>query len=260
VARTFVMLTAVVLAFAVLGAMGALAALQAPSARTAVNATSLPPALRALEQKMEGLRVKTERYSETIRSISLRTGSGLKAHSGRTRYSRAFHVDVVELGEVSLLPEEGEIFTDADRRPVALAIGSADYIYSPSIERRDGGRPWVRLSGSAGVAVGVGPFFPYHGESWKLNPSGTGSYAELISLLATAVGNVTVTGPAMVDGQRTTEFTAVVQPASSVKGLSEKELASIKNQRYSEKIDVFLAESGLPVRVRQQTYWPSIYR
>jgi hypothetical protein len=50
-------------------------------------------------------------------------------------------------------------------------------------------------------------------------------------------------------GQRTTEFTAVVQPASSVKGLSEKELASIKNQHYYEKFDVFLAESGLPVRV-----------
>jgi hypothetical protein len=212
---------------------------------------SLPPALRALEQKMEQLQIDSERYSQTIRGGAI-VEVELKGRHGRRVERRRWSLGIGELGEVSIFPAEGQIFTGADRsRPNLIVIGSTLYVYSPGIARPDGGRPWVRSTSPE--LAGAGTFFPDHGRSDEVNLGGAGPYAGLINLLATAVSPVAVAGQAIVDGQQTSEFTAVVEPLSLIKGLSPKTLRILHRQRRSEKLEVFIAESGLPLRVISST-------
>jgi len=56
-----------------------------------------------------------------------------------------------------------------------------------------------------------------------------------------------------VDGQQVTEFTATVEPFRLIKGLSETALEFIRKQLPLEKLEVFITESGLPVRVVTST-------
>jgi hypothetical protein len=137
-----------------------------------------------------------------------------------------------------------------------LVIGSASFNYSPHIARCDGGRPWVQNGALPFIAS-----FPYHGLSGETNASRRGAYAGLINLLGTARGGITVVGPATVDGQQTTEFTALVDPAMLLKGVSERELRSltINNEdllilqthlsSLPTNLQVFITRSGLPVRI-----------
>jgi hypothetical protein len=220
-------------------------------------AAILPPQLQALEQKMEGLQINSERYSETIRGTALTQSVELKTstkqirkheHGKRISHRKLVAVTIAEFGEVSLSPDQGEVLAGATAsRPIEITIGSTIYFYLPTIARRDGGRPWVRFS-TAGAAS-TGASFPYHGQSAEVNAGGKGTYAGLINLLATAGGAVRMIGPVMVNGQQTTEFTAPVEPFTLVRGLSPRQLASLKKHVPAEALDVFLAESGLPVRV-----------
>jgi cytochrome c2 len=190
---------------------------------------------------MEQLRVNSERYTQTIRGGAI---VGVNPHGKRVRRS----LDTSELGEVSLSPAEGQVFAGADRsRPNLIMIGSTLYDYSPKIARQDGGRPWIR-SRSPDFADGD-PLFPNHGHPGEVNLGGTGSYAGLINLLATAFGPVGTAGQATVDGQMTSEFTAVVEPLRLIKGLSPKVLKRLRRHRAAEKLEVFVTESGLPLRV-----------
>jgi hypothetical protein len=212
---------------------------------------SLPPALQALEQKMEQLQINSERYSQTVRGGAI-VGVERQGSHGKRVERRRRSLGVSELGEVSISPAEGQTFIGADRgRPDLVAIGSTLYGYSPKIARLDGGRPWVR-SFSPGFASND-TLFPDHGRSDEVNLGGAGPYAGLINLLATAVGPVAAAGQTIVDGQQTSEFTAAVQPLSLIKGLSPKTLQALHRQRLSEKLEVFIAESGLPLRVISST-------
>ncbi len=207
---------------------------------------SAPPALGALEQKMEQLRVNSERYSQTIRGGAI-VGVDLGKHRKRVGPGRR-SLDVSELGEVSVSPAEGEVFAGADRsRPSLIVIGSTLYDHSPKVARLDGQRPWVRSSGSGLASDDT--LFPDHGRTDEVNLGGAGAYAGLINLLATAVSPVATAGQALVGGQQTSEFTAVVEPLSLIEGLSPKMLRTLRRQRVSEKLEVFITESGLPLRV-----------
>jgi mono/diheme cytochrome c family protein len=209
---------------------------------------SLPPALQALEQKMENLRVNSERYTQTIRGGAI-IAVELKGKHGRRVKRRRRSLGVSELGEVSLSPAEGQVFAGADRsRPSLIMIGATLYDYSPKIARQDGGRPWIR-SRSPGFADSD-PLFPNHGRSGEVNLGGTGAYAGLVNLLATALGPVATVGQATVDGQQTSEFAAVVEPLRLIKGLPPKMLKLLRRHRTAEKLEVFITEAGLPLRVR----------
>jgi hypothetical protein len=205
---------------------------------------TLPPELQALEHKMERLSVNSERYSRTSRVL---TGAAGKHQSLATS----------QVGEVSLSPAVGESFIGRDtNEPSRLVIGSVSFSYSPRIARCDGGRQWVQNGAPLFIAS-----FPYHGLSGETNSSGSGAYAGLINLLGTARGDITVVGPAKVDGRQTTEFTALVDPAMLLKGVSERELRSltINNEdllilqthlsSLPTNLQVFITGSGLPVRV-----------
>jgi hypothetical protein len=219
----------------------------ADSAAPAIPAPALVPAilpaqLQALEQRMEGLQVNGERYSLTVESVPVTVTKQSGKHITQTK-----PLVRTDFGEASLVPGEGEIFSsDNRRRPAEISVGSTLYVYTPGIARTDGGRPWVRFDGGA---LGDRTLFPFHGQPAEVNAGGVGSYAGLINLIATAVGPVAVVGPVAIDGQQTIEFTAAVEPVRLVRGLSLKQLASVRKSVPPETLDVFLTESGLPLRV-----------
>jgi hypothetical protein len=213
-----------------------------------IGPATLPPALQALEQKMEQLQINSERYSRTIRSAETIATERQSRHGKRISRRKRVSLSLTELGEASLSPDAGQVFIAGHtRRPSFLAIGSSLYSYSPKAARMDGGRPWIRLDRPD--ATSVAAIFPYHGQAREVSLGGSGSYAGLINLLATAVGQVDVVGPATVDGQQTTEFTATVEPLSLIKGLSKKNLALIRKHFPSEQLEVFITEAGVPLRV-----------
>jgi hypothetical protein len=233
-----------------LAAAGLAALMASPAvASEAPVSASLPPALQALEAKMAQLQVNSERYltltrGSVVTSITLHVSRG-KGHSHihRTR------VGTQQLGEVSLAPAEGELYGGAHlTEPQVIATGSTLYVRGPKLASRDCGRPWTR-SPSGVESTGL---FPYHGSASEVSLGGSGSYAGLINLLATATGSVSSDGPVTVEGQPTTEFTAQVEPLLLIGGLTPKEKAAVHKHRLPVTLSVFIAESGLPLRVVSQ--------
>jgi hypothetical protein len=232
------------LAAALLGAIAVPAdsATKAPPV-PAPSVASIPAAAQPLVAKVEQQTVNSERYSQTTQAGGTFT---VKLHGKRRKVTR--HVSTVTFGEASLAPLLAKTFKKGSSgRLSAIGIGSTLYSYSPSIGRQDGGRPWVRVNG-----VSAAGLFPYHGglsKRLEVSAGGTGSYAELIDLLATATGNVSIVGSVSVDGQQTTELAAAVKPLALLKGASQKEI-----QELTEELKVFVTESGLPLRVTKSVH------
>jgi hypothetical protein len=91
---------------------------------------------------------------------------------------------------------------------------------------------------------------PFHGgASFEVDAGGTGGFAGLINLLTTARGRVSVDGPAAVGGQQTTEFTATVEPRLLIKGITVEDVARFRTHPLNDTLQIFLTESGLPIRV-----------
>jgi hypothetical protein len=230
-----------------LAAVGAFVLMASPGvASEARSSANLPPALQALEAKMAQLQVSSERYltltrGRIVTSITLHVSGG-KAHS----HVHRTQVDTRQLGEVSLAPAEGELFGGAHlTEPQVIAVGSTLYVREAELASRDCGRPWTRSPSGVGAAG----LFPFHGAASELSLGGSGSYAGLINLLATATGSVDTDGPVTVEGQPTTEFTAQVEPLLLVGGLTPKQEAAVRKHRLPVTLSVFIAESGLPLRV-----------
>jgi hypothetical protein len=227
--------------------------------------SELPPALQELVAKMRVMHVTSERYGQS---------SSTQVRQPR----RTEHFRDALIGEVALSPDRGETFEPGPAAiPRELVIGSARYTYSSPLGGCDGGRPWV-LEGprSGGVLVVDGheqiepsrptappaqaslPFQAFPGERGH---GGSGPFAGLINLLETATEPVRSVGVATVDGQRTTEFTARVDPASLLVDVSERELPALQTRNEDTlivqlhlralptQLHLFLTASGLPVRV-----------
>jgi hypothetical protein len=225
-------------------------------------ASAHPPQLESLIAKMRTLHVHSERYTQLTRVV---VGTG--KHS--QQYQDA------SLGEVDISAGRGEIFGGPGARvPVALVVGSVGYSYSPMLGRCDGGRPWVRRSGRHqgafvdGREIRSGPTpvpprasFPFQPTRGERSRGGSGPYAGLINLLATASRPARVVGAATVDGQRTTEFATTVDPSVLLRGVSEHDLPALAHSNEAVLIlqtrprtaathlRLFLSAAGLPVRV-----------
>jgi hypothetical protein len=186
----------------------------------------LPPTLVALEQKMGELRVNSERFSQTTRGTDTLT---------------------TQLGEVSVSPAEGELFSGEKSKPMLIWIGSTLYLYQGGGSRSHPHRPWLRVEGGD---LGAGLSYPFHGGGpLETGLGGTGSYAGLVNLLGTAVGPVTTAGPISVRGQQTSEFTLTVEPLKLLKGLSARELKALARHSFAERLDLFMTEAGLPIKI-----------
>lgn len=211
---------------------------QAPAAVIPTpNVANLPAAVQPLVQRMEQLQVNSERYLQTIRVSATET-----VRAGRHR-RRLRHVSeaTTMFGEASLSPLRARVRKHNASGPVSMiGVGPVTYVYTPGIAKRDGNRPWIR------VRVGAEALFPYHGLSSpdvEAKAGGTGTYAGLINLLATAAHNVSIAGPAVVDGQQTTELRATVPTVDSA------DPHGVPGEDGIEHLVIFVSEAGLPVRV-----------
>jgi len=214
-----------------------------PSPAPPNSAAVLPPQLQELERKMAQLTVNQEQVAQTERGSVTTTLPPAGGSHGRRSKKETHHIAADSLGEVSLSPPAAEFRSVGAPRPNTILIGSTAFSYMPGLWRRDHGRPWVRFK-----HVPVAGLFPFHGEpAIEVSRGGTGPYARLINLIATAIAPVSVVGTATIDGQQTTEFRALVEPFRLLKGVVGKELE--QDHLMPESLDVFITESGLPLRV-----------
>jgi hypothetical protein len=204
----------------------------------------LPADLVTLEQKMEHLQVRTERFSERSQGSVKLTSEANGKPVGRSRY---VSLDGSESGVASLSPSASKVsIRDSAGRTEEIVVGSTLYVRSPTAQklaRLDGGRPWIRSHSSGGVSL------PFHGRPEEVSFGGSGPYANLVNLLATAVGEVVQLGPVLVSGQQTTEFEASIDPLRLVTGLTQEDVTNLKRRPPSYHLTVCLTESGVPVRV-----------
>ena len=210
----------------------------AVSTAPASASLALPAHLQSLEALMEGLHVASERFAETVRSYTTVLKYAGSVH-GRARYRRRrISTSSSGVGIAGVDPPEAELFRDATSTPTFISIGSIEYEFAP--ERCDRGRPWTRQALGAASLPGY-PFEPYPGE-----PSGPGSgpYGGLINLLSRA-RSLREGGPATVQGQATSAFTATVEVPVAYLGPSPN--GRVK-QYLAERLEVYITPSGLPLR------------
>ena len=93
--------------------------------------------------------------------------------------------------------------------------------------------------------------FPFHGagSADELNFGGTGPYAGLLNLLAIAEGPIVDGGQVVLHGRPTHRFSAQVQELKLTRLLPPKERVALLAATPPQRLEVFIDEGGLPVRV-----------
>jgi hypothetical protein len=216
----------------------------------------IPPALRVLEQKLAQIHFNTARISDRLvlgeASVPVGTaelGSGL---------DQCKSAEVTDAGVVRRFPPESAttaIF--AGYRSREIEIGATTYTYKRSIAKYDGGRPWVRRRNDAtkperGSANDTDPstltvLGAVFGSS---RPRGSqGPFARLVEDLDGAL-SIQEIGPATVDRQQVTEYTASLSPAKLLAGRLTRKQRQMARVLQAEPVtlELFIAPSGLPVR------------
>jgi hypothetical protein len=214
---------------------------------TLVRHATLPPQLQALEQKMQRLRVNSERYTHTSRGLITVVN---ETNGQPVGHEKSVSLDENISGEVSISPPQAEVIDVNTGKPIQIQIGSTEYIYSREIARKHPGRAWIRRNGAGSSALlDYGSPLEVFASPGDASVGGEGSYAQLFNLLTTAVGSVAVRGPISIDGQATTEFTAEVEPLRLIRGLTVEDLRNLKKHPVITELTLFLSEAGFPLRV-----------
>ena len=127
-------------------------------------------------------------------------------------------------------------------------IGNTIYTYKPSVASYDGGRPWVRSKskpapkpGSESTKFAVVVDALSRTLAGDAKSSSTGQFSKLIEELG-ETRSIQEVGPATVDGQQVTEFTASISLATL---LSPKQLETIAEPT-SSLVEAVLSPSSAP--------------
>jgi len=244
---------ALALAAAATIAPGAAASAPAPSppAATPVPA-AVPPDLQALEQKMLALKPTSERFSA---SIDIAEKPKVKGPVGGFNHVFGHAGSVLApliavAGEISLGPPPEASFT-VSFLGIAISgrlIGSTLYTHEPGLSRLDGGRPWVEERNTS-LAQALGS--QANGPGGSAGEPGT-DFAALTKLIAHAQ-SIAELGPASVDGVPVTRFKLAV-PIGALQKPAHSRRARARARRERKlfapllRVELFLAETGLPVR------------
>jgi hypothetical protein len=202
-------------------------------------AVSVPPDLLALEQKLLGLHLRSERFRDQETLVR-------PASAGATPQATSKSVAVTATGAFSISPLRADYsFSLGNAKSGVRLVGKARYIYEPAVAHRDGGRPWVRLtqkSDAPVLGITIGPSKPPPGDS-------TSTFPKLIAQV-NAGQSLTEVGAQTVDGQAVTEFTALVNvrepTANSLLQFAEFGAAA----EAMTPLQLYLAPDGLPVSIR----------
>lgn len=202
---------------------------------------AIPATLQVLEATMRQLQVNSERFSQVSRGYVTVANEVNGRVVGRVKH---IPINVQLIGEASLTPQLSETFTGARHTPTQIVVGST--VYSREGEKR---RPWVRRH-EPRLAQSFASY-PFHGDPEEVSLGGTGSYADLLNLLATAVGQIGTGASTVVEGQPTEVFSATVEPLRLVRGLTQEDESNLRRHPVVERLEVFLTDAGLPVKVVQ---------
>jgi hypothetical protein len=278
-------------------ALVACAVLVVPMGAVGQTSAVVPPSLQALEQKMAQIRFNTARISARFGLGELGPGGG-GAELGAGASGAKGGLLTSTVGVFRLSPPEATATTKieflglkpGERAPAGSAasmervIGNTIYTYTPSLDRHDGGRPWLRskqpspeLNGeSAGLPALSDALAPMLSAGGGRNASAA-PFAKLIEDVNGAL-SVQEVGPMTVDGQQVTEFTAslsfakllsrkqleaftkslsslgeLLSPTGSPKQREEvkkhNEETTKKLSEATVELELFIAPSGLPVRM-----------
>jgi hypothetical protein len=190
---------------------------------------------------MGQLHVNSERFSQVSHGYLTVANEVNGRVVGRVK---RISLNVQLVGEASITPQQSETFIGPRHTPRQIVIGST--VYS-----REGGkrRPWVRRHDPELARTVDG--YPFHGDAQERQLGGAGSYADLLNLLATAVGQIGTGVPTVIKGQQTEVFSATVEPVRLVGGLTEEDESNLRRHPVLEQLEVFLTEAGLPLKVVQ---------
>jgi len=234
----------------------ALAAALLCAATPARAAAPLPPDLVALEQQMAQLQANSERFSfqEEFALPLLPNVPLILFASGGGEASDSPPQVAVTTSVLGLTEEQTRV------------IGETTYHYKHQAAEIDGGRPWVRSRRAAKKEAQV--LDP--GSVLENDQAGKqGTFSKLIEELNGALA-IEESGPATVDDQRVIEFDATLDPApflAQIRAQSREprhplsrplETSPVGGPKAPAKpvppptleLEVFIAPSGLPVRVR----------
>jgi hypothetical protein len=202
--------------------LSASAAAVAP-APPAFAAATLPPELQVLEQRAQTLPIASERFSL---DFTIKEPSGSQ-------------ITLTGVGTGRISPPEAQVLeTVGSKRLVVRVLGHDLYESVPGLARLDGGRPWVHLRESA-LSEQTGVNFA----------SAPQDLAESFSLINSAAEGVQQVGPATVDGQATTEFTASVNLEQLFSRLGNTLVQKLRSVGIRDAtVALYLASNGLPVR------------
>jgi hypothetical protein len=248
---------ALALALAAAATIAPAAHASAPAALTPVGLApaAVPPDLQALEQKMLALQPTSERVSATI---SIAEKPKVKGPVGGFNHifghaSSILTPLITVAGEFSIGPPPAANVTVSFLGiPVSTRlIGSTLYTHEPDLSRLDGGRPWVEERNTS-LAKALGSLGSQsNGPGGSVGEPGTG-FASLAKLIAHAQG-IAELGPASVDGVPVTRFKLAV-PIASLQKPAHSRRARARARRERKlfapllRVELFLAETGLPVR------------
>ncbi len=236
------------------GVAATVTARAAASTPAAAAAPRLPPDLAALVKKMEGLTVSSERFR-------VRTAiSGAQLPREAQSFLKLF--DAQLSGEATISPPAGSFaLTFFGHTLRVRVVHEVTYLYEPAIARRDRGRPWVEVGRDA-----LGRMLAGSGDPSLAAGGVASSFRGLAVVLATGIRGITELGPGIIDGQAITGFRARVassaleepavpaKPPSILRKIFPRHVrarsASGAAAPPSEQLEVFIAASGLPVRMR----------
>jgi hypothetical protein len=226
-------------------------------------AAALPPDLVALEQQMAQLQANSVRFS-------FQEEFGVVGLSGE---GAPLLFILAGGGEAGDSPPEGTVTGGLFGQPEekTRTIGESVYTYRRQAGEIDGRRPWVRSQRPAkeeaapGAGTGLDPGSLLEND----HPGAQGTFSKLIAQLNGAM-TIEESGPATVDGQRVIEFDATLDPApllAQLRAESKEPLHPLSSPFGTNhvggsktpakpappptlELEVFIAPSGLPVRVR----------
>jgi hypothetical protein len=221
-----------------------LAVAPAGAATTAPAPVIQPAGLVALEARMEQLPVQSEAYTQRI-DTAFTIAVRLNGLSGSMPQTRTTYESQLQEGLASITPLKALVRGVTPKGVASVQIGSDVYLRLPKLAQRDRGRPWVRFTAPESSAF---QFFPYHATTGELIHVGSGPWANLINLLATATAPATLGETVVMDGQNASEFTVPVDP-EKLYADPLKELATALGAKEPETLQLFIAESGLPLKV-----------
>lgn len=215
---------------------------------------TVPPELKALEEKMAAVHFNTEHFRLTI-EFSLGSGTlGLApamaetlAASGQAQREGSWlTLTSSGQGSLSVSPPTAEFSVKSQGSNTEVrTIGRTVYEYLPAFSSIDHHRPWVSHTTPSPHPLGS----TSEGLSSGTAAEGRGSFAALITLLGKAQ-RIEQVGLDTIEGQQTTAFNAHFNLADLVSGKrATKELEQLSKGGISTAtLELFINSGGLPVR------------